>query len=206
MDVDLSPWIHQEYTFRHRSTCRTPTESRQEYLTNGKEYIEPCKLVGFKGTRGKNRSVRGNGPALSRSGNWSRGQIPTSGQLAESEEKHLKLNVTQLICDSLNGMRIRQSLPQPYIPWTGTPTLEGSGAGCWTLGILEPPQDKGCCWLQGDGLRGCKGGDCGRKREVYSNTILPQETRKTLNRQPNYTPKTTEKKNKTPQLVEGKKS
>ena len=31
------------------------------------------------------------------------------------------------------------------------------------------------------------------KREVYSNTILPQETRKTLNREPNLTPKTTEK-------------
>ena len=29
------------------------------------------------------------------------------------------------------------------------------------------------------------------KREVYSNTILPQETRKTSNRQPNFTPKTT---------------
>ena len=28
------------------------------------------------------------------------------------------------------------------------------------------------------------------KREVYSNTILPQETRKTLNGQPNFTPKT----------------
>ena len=28
------------------------------------------------------------------------------------------------------------------------------------------------------------------KREVYSNTILLQETRKTLNRQPNFTPKT----------------
>ena len=31
------------------------------------------------------------------------------------------------------------------------------------------------------------------KREVYSNTILPQETRKTLNRQANFTPKTTGK-------------
>ena len=29
------------------------------------------------------------------------------------------------------------------------------------------------------------------KREAYSNTILPQETRKPLNRQPNFTPKTT---------------
>ena len=31
------------------------------------------------------------------------------------------------------------------------------------------------------------------KREVYSNTILPQETIKTSNRQPNFTPKTTGK-------------
>ena len=40
------------------------------------------------------------------------------------------------------------------------------------------------------------------KREVYGNTVLPQETIKTLNRQPNFTPKTTgkrriKKKNKT---------
>ena len=42
------------------------------------------------------------------------------------------------------------------------------------------------------------------KREVYSNTILPQETRKTSNRQPNFTPKkNTHKKTK---LTEGKKS
>ena len=32
------------------------------------------------------------------------------------------------------------------------------------------------------------------KREIYSNTILPQETRKTLNRQPNFTPKATGKR------------
>ena len=45
------------------------------------------------------------------------------------------------------------------------------------------------------------------KREVYSNTILPQETRKTWNRQPNFTPRTTGKKNKkNPKLIEGKKS
>ena len=31
------------------------------------------------------------------------------------------------------------------------------------------------------------------KREVYSSTILPQETRKTLNRQPNFMPKQLEK-------------
>ena len=48
------------------------------------------------------------------------------------------------------------------------------------------------------------------KREVYSNTILPQERRKTSNRQPNFTTKTTgkrrTKKKKHPKLVEGKKS
>ena len=45
------------------------------------------------------------------------------------------------------------------------------------------------------------------KREVYGNTILPQETRKILNRQPNFTPKTTGKKNrKTPKLAERKTS
>ena len=32
------------------------------------------------------------------------------------------------------------------------------------------------------------------KREVSSDTILPQETGKTSNRQPNFTPKTTEGK------------
>ena len=32
------------------------------------------------------------------------------------------------------------------------------------------------------------------KSKVYSNTILPQETRKTSNRQPNFTPKTTGKR------------
>ena len=37
------------------------------------------------------------------------------------------------------------------------------------------------------------------KREVHSNTILPQEIRKTLNRQPNITPKATGKRRKKPQ-------
>ena len=46
------------------------------------------------------------------------------------------------------------------------------------------------------------------KRELYSDTILPQETRKTSNRQPNFTPKTTGKrktKQKIQRLAEGKK-
>ena len=46
------------------------------------------------------------------------------------------------------------------------------------------------------------------KRDVYSNTILPQKAIKTSNRQPNFTPKTTGKirTKKPPKLVEGKKS
>ena len=46
-------------------------------------------------------------------------KIPILGQLSESEEKHLRLRVKQLICGNLNGMRIIQSLLQPYTPWTG---------------------------------------------------------------------------------------
>ena len=38
------------------------------------------------------------------------------------------------------------------------------------------------------------------KSKVYNNTVLPQETRKTWNRQPNFTPKTTgQRKTKNPQ-------
>ena len=31
--ISLSPWIHQEYTFRHRNGSRTPAESGQERPT-----------------------------------------------------------------------------------------------------------------------------------------------------------------------------
>ena len=43
------------------------------------------------------------------------------------------------------------------------------------------------------------------KREVYSNTIPPQETRKTWTRQPNSTPKTTRKRRrkKNPKINRG---
>ena len=41
--VHLSPWIHQEHTFRHRSESRTSAKRGQEYLPIRKEYINPCK-------------------------------------------------------------------------------------------------------------------------------------------------------------------
>ena len=48
-------------------------------------------------------------------------------------------------------------------------------------------------WKQNNSkLMGCR--KSSPKREIYSNTILPQETRKTSNRQPNFTPKTTGKR------------
>ena len=67
------------------------------------------------------------------------------GAIAESEEKHLRLRVEQLVCGSLNGMRIRQSLPQSYIPQTDRDPLEGTAAGSWSLGIVEQSQGKGRC-------------------------------------------------------------
>ena len=43
------------------------------------------------------------------------------------------------------------------------------------------------------------------KREVYNNTILPQETRKISNGQPNFTPKTTGKRRTTTTKNSGRK-
>ena len=69
MDADLPSQIHHKYTFRHRSTCRTPGESGQEDLTSGKEYTEPHGTRQDEGTREKHRSARRTGPALGRWGN-----------------------------------------------------------------------------------------------------------------------------------------
>ena len=42
--VHLSPRIHQEYTFRHRSTCRTPAESGGSTLPVGRNIQNQAKL------------------------------------------------------------------------------------------------------------------------------------------------------------------
>ena len=44
------------------------------------------------------------------------------------------------------------------------------------------------------------------KENVHNNTSLPQEMRKTPNKQPKLTLKATRKRKKIPKLVEGKKS
>ena len=43
------------------------------------------------------------------------------------------------------------------------------------------------------------------KRKVYGNTILPQETRKTSNRQPNFTPEATGKRRTKPPKISTRK-
>ena len=47
-------------------------------------------------------------------GELKQGSNPHMGQTSESEEKHLRLGVKQLICGSLNGMRIRTCCSHTY--------------------------------------------------------------------------------------------
>ena len=54
-------------------------------------------------------------------------------RVTESEEKHLRLK--QPICGSLNGMRIRQPLLQPYIPRQGC-RAPGRCSG-WEMGFRD---------------------------------------------------------------------
>ena len=50
-----------------------------------------------------------------------------------------------------------------HTPERNAGLLEGAAAGNWRLEIVEQSQGGGCCWLERDGLRGCKGGDHGGK-------------------------------------------
>ena len=50
----LKSWIHQEYTLRHRSACRTPAaESGQESLTSVKNIQTHAKLGRMKEPEGE---------------------------------------------------------------------------------------------------------------------------------------------------------
>ena len=89
------------------------------------------------------RSVRKTGPALSGSGKGSRGLIPTSGQLSESEEKHLRLRVKQLICISNENQTVLATAI--HTPGRHSGPLEGAAAGSWSLGTVEQSQGEGCC-------------------------------------------------------------
>ena len=63
--------------------------------------------------------------------------------MSESEEKHLRLRVKQLICGSLNGMRIRQALMQPHVPWTGTQVpWKAQQLGAEVQGLCSNPRER----------------------------------------------------------------
>ena len=156
--VHLSPWIHQEYTFRHKNPCRTPIESGQEYLTSGKEYTEPCNTTK---EGGGNRSLSRTWPALrgwgTEAGVWSphqgnclsqRRNFKAEGETADLWQPNCNENQTVLAAAI-------HTLDRDAGP------LEGTVAESWNLGIVEQSQGEDCCWLQRDRSKGCEGGDCG---------------------------------------------
>ena len=119
--------VDVEYISLHRYIRNTPSDTevhaehhlRADRVPDRRKniYIEPCKTRQDKGTRGENSSVSRTCPRTVEE--LKQGSNPHIWLLSEREEKHFRLRVKQLICGSVNGMRIRQSLLQPYIPWTG---------------------------------------------------------------------------------------
>ena len=67
------------------------------------------------------------------------------GQLSESEEKHLRLRVEQLICGSLNGMSQTVLAAAIHMPGRNVSLLEEAAAGTWSLGIVGQSRCEGCC-------------------------------------------------------------
>ena len=57
--TSLSTEMHQEYTFRHGSSHRTPAKSEKKSMTTGKEYIDPHKTWSDKGRRRKRVELAG---------------------------------------------------------------------------------------------------------------------------------------------------
>ena len=117
-----------EYLSLHGYIRNTPsdTEVHAEHQLRGDRSTQPVgkkiqnhtKLSRSKELGGKTGELVGLG-LPSTGGGTEAGSDPHI-RATESEEKHFRLRVKQLSCGSLNAMRIRQSLPQPYIPQTGT--------------------------------------------------------------------------------------
>ena len=160
--VHLSPWIYQEYTFRHRGACRTAA-SGQEDITSREEYIDPWKTQYEEGLGEKTGVLEGlDLPSVG--GELKQGSDPHIGTIAwvrgetfkaESERADLwqpKWNENQTVL-----------APAIHTPDRDADPLEGAAAGNWSLGIVEQSQGEGCCGLWRDGSRGCEGGDCGGK-------------------------------------------
>ena len=59
----------------------------------------------------------------------------------------MRQRVRQLICDSLSGMRLIQTILTAAIhtPERDTGSLEDRAAESWSLGIVGQSHGKGCC-------------------------------------------------------------
>ena len=145
LGVHLSPWIHQEYSFRHRSACRTPAESGQEYLTCGKEYKNHAKLSRMKELGRKTGVLVGMDKPSAGGGTEAGAQSSHQGNClsqrvtfkAESETADLwqpKWTENQTVLATSIHIRDRDADP-----------LEGIVAGSRSLGIVEQSQGQGCC-------------------------------------------------------------
>ena len=101
--------VHAEHQLRaDKSTCQ-----EEENIQNHAKLSRIKKLEGGK-------ECQQDWTCPQQMGELKQGSNPHIRQLSESEKKHFRLGVKQLICGSLNGMRIRQSLLQPCIPRIGT--------------------------------------------------------------------------------------
>ena len=104
----------------HSQKCMQNTSWEQKGVPDQwkRMYRTTQNSVGQRNHR-QSRSVSRTGPALSGWGELMQGFDPHIRAIVW-EEKHLRPRVKQLICGSLNGMRIRQSLPQAihnyYLP------------------------------------------------------------------------------------------
>ena len=74
-----------------------------------------------------------------------RGPIPTSGQLSESEENHLRLSETADLWQPKWNENQAVLAAAIHMLGRNTGPLEGSVAGSWSLGSVEQSQGEGCC-------------------------------------------------------------
>ena len=85
----------------------------------------------------------------------------------KKDKKHKHMEIKQYICKSSTGYERNKKMPRYKCQWKH-----------------DDSKPMGCSKSSSE-------------REFYSNTILPQETRKALNRQPIFMPKTTGERRRT---------
>ena len=72
------------------------------------------------------------------------GLIPTSGQLSESEEKHLRPSETADLWQPKWNENQTVLAAAIHTPGRDEGPLECTAAGSWSLGIVEQSQGEGC--------------------------------------------------------------